>query len=151
MADVIEGSFANFKLIQSRSLMQIIIEVPIEQAESVINLLGVPQFGTEQRVAIALLKTEAKVDTPRKDAYQDLDDGPQAVVRAAILCCEEPFRIWLCGSDHAIEKDAATLLRTECGISSRSELATNPTALAAFVELENRYRDHQRYGPVPEE
>lgn len=52
------GSYSNIKLIRSRSVMQIIVEVPIEQAEAVIAAFGVPQPGHERPVAVALFHSD---------------------------------------------------------------------------------------------
>lgn len=114
------GTYADIKLIRSRSVMQIIVEVPIEQAETVIAAFGVPQPGAERPVAVALLNSgplgksidsdvafpsdsgvvtrDADRATPEPAAGK-ADGQPAAhdklVQRVAILCGEEPFQEWI--------------------------------------------------------
>ncbi len=158
MTDAIQGTYADFKLVKTRSVIQFIVEIPIERVDEVYKLFGMPNFGAEQWVAIAPLKTEAKVDTSRKDAYQEKLPGAQAVARSAILCGEPAFQDWLVDQDGGVRPEgvdpeyyAAELLRLHCEVGSRAEIATNEEALTAYLDVEHRYRDHQRYGPIPEE
>ncbi len=151
MADAIRGTYADFKLIKTRGVVQFVVEIPIENVDEVIALFGMPQYGAEQWVAVAPLKPEAEPATPtaRQDAYQDKSPGEQAVARAAILCGEVAFQTWLCGNNHSGEDFTIGVLRTRCGIKSRSEIATDEFALLTFQNMETQYRDHQRYGPMP--
>lgn len=161
-AAAISGSFADFKLIKSRSVAQLIIEIPIEQTDAALLALGgVPQPATERPVAIARLveRPEAKPD-PR-ERYAQSDEGTQAVTRAALLCSEQDFQRWIIptgkpvltkGMDHeairrAIAEAAADELRNRIDVRSRKELATDPDALARFLDLEARFKSERRYGP----
>lgn len=155
MTGAIRGTYADFKLVKTRQVAQIIIEVPLERAKEVIDLLGLPDYGAEQWVAIAPLETEA-VESRAKSAYRDKTPGEQAVARAAILCGKAAFQTWmrvraqpdqagwLDGQDH--ETCTVTRLREAIGVVSRAEIATSDTALATYLAIEGQYRDHMRFG-----
>ncbi|TJV51095.1 MAG: hypothetical protein E5Y01_16025 [Mesorhizobium sp.] len=69
--------------------------------------------------------------------------GPLAQ-RAAIMCGEKGFWRFLAETYNAKGIDsaeaAATLLRAECGVTSRSEIDHNPAAAEIFRPIESRYR-----------
>ncbi len=52
---VIEGSYADFKLVKTRGVAQLVIEIPIERAAEAVAMFGIPQPGQEIAVAIARL------------------------------------------------------------------------------------------------
>ena len=55
-ARAIQADFATWRPIQGRKVLQLIFEVPIEQTEQVLTVLGVPQTGESKWCGIALLK-----------------------------------------------------------------------------------------------
>ena len=63
----------------------------------------------------------------------------RAVIRAAILCSEPSFRIWMAGEDIS-SAAAAAMLREACGVSSRADIAKDPDALDRFIKLETEYK-----------
>jgi len=64
--------------------------------------------------------------------------GERAVIRAAILCSEPRFRIWMAGEDISTN-EAAAMLREACGVESRANIAKDPAALDRFMKLETEY------------
>lgn len=61
MSEAILATFADCKIIRTRSCIQIICEVPIEDADEALRMLGgIPQPGTERWVGIALAPKERK-------------------------------------------------------------------------------------------
>jgi hypothetical protein len=62
----------------------------------------------------------------------------RAVIRAAILCSEPRFRIWMAGEDISTN-EAAAMLREACGVASRGDIAKDPAALDKFLKLETDY------------
>lgn len=164
MTEAVRGTYSDFKVIKGRKVVQFIIEIPVEDAQEAIDLFGMPQFGAEQWVAIAPLKSgssEQQSNSPAKKTYQDKSPGGQAVSRAAILCTEKPFQDWISDRDilfsvpgssaigKSIEEFTATLLREELKIESRSEIGTHEDVHRRFVELEGKYRDFLRFGDGP--
>lgn len=58
MADLrgIEADFATWRPVQGRKVLQLVFEVPIEQTQHVLDMLGIPQSGGSKWCAIALLQ-----------------------------------------------------------------------------------------------
>jgi predicted metalloenzyme YecM len=129
-AAVTQGTFADFRLIKGRKVCQIVIEVPIEQADQALAALGgLPQPATEAWVAIARLETKEKV-TPLKP------DNTKLSFEAVMRCREQLFWKYL---DVSNENEAAEAVRRECGVSSRAGLNTNPAAAIAWRLLDGQF------------
>ena len=52
---VMQGTYSDFKIIKSRNVAQVIIEIPLEIANDFISMFGVPRPDEEIWVAIAEL------------------------------------------------------------------------------------------------
>lgn len=52
---VFEADYTDYKLIKTRSVVQVVLEVPIEQWKLVVDLLGMPLPGSNVPVAVARL------------------------------------------------------------------------------------------------
>jgi hypothetical protein len=75
-AAAFRASYADWKLIKTRSVVQIILEVPLESADAAYKVLGgMPNFGAEQWMAVARLSPEAKEQEP----VQELQTPPARV------------------------------------------------------------------------
>lgn len=148
----IDGAYADFKLVKTRSVCQLVIEIPIERAEEAIRKFGIPQPGKEVPVAIALLNIEAAAQpSPDKSAaakerYRQMPEWQKAQMRSAMLCRDRDFQVWLMGrSVMGQEWEAATLatakaLRDRLGVKSRAEIATDKTVYDAFIAVETAYK-----------
>jgi hypothetical protein len=131
----VQGSFADFKLVKTRKTAQIIIEVPIEQADQALAALGgLPQPATEAWVAIARLETKERV-VPLKP------DNTKLSFEAVQRCRDLLFWRYLCSAGWQVsnENDAAETVRLICGISSRSGLNTDPEAAMAWRRLDSQF------------
>lgn len=60
----IQATFATYKFIQSRRVMQIILEVPMEHASHVTQALGYPMPGVSTWVAVARLNINGEAYEP---------------------------------------------------------------------------------------
>ena len=143
---IIAGSFADFKIIKTRSTAQLIIEIPIEHADEALERLGgVPQSGKERPVAVARLN----LDVARELAPQasEKPKGGRLAQQAGIVCNEGAFRQFLIEQEDlsvspgraittAVVAEAIRLL---CGVDSRSELDSNPDAAARWRDIHGRY------------
>ena len=138
------GTFADFKVVKTRSTAQFVIEVPLHEADAALKALGgVPQPGIERWVGIARVregqKTQDAVDTvaPTKPRpWSTLTPREQAVIR----CGDEGFRKWVMGAGWDVP-DWQTSIRLwlldECNIESRADLNTNPEAATRWRELDS--------------
>lgn len=116
-------TYEDLKFIKTRKVFQAVFEGPIEDAAKFIDMFGAPIPGTDQWVAVVLLKdmpkedgdvegsqpNEAAPDTQsrqtdeppqgsregRDSGYHDKTAGEQAVTRAGILAKDEAFEKWM--------------------------------------------------------
>ena len=151
---VIDGSFADLKLVKTRSVCQLVIEIPIERAEEAIQKFGIPLPGQEISVAVARLQTPAEESTPDPDKssaaqtrYRTLPPMKQAAQRSAMLCTDKQFHMWLVrkfginfpmGHDHAVI--ATNWMRRYLGAESRSEIGMDDEVYRKFLALETDYK-----------
>jgi hypothetical protein len=160
--------YADWKLIKTRGQVQIVLELPIEQADAAYEVLGgMPQPSKERWFAIAALSSpqDSKpaserpqavvLDKPQsggKRSWNDLPPAQQAGIR-----CEEPMFIaflkeeratdWRETSTSADERNrAAESVRLACGVPSRSELNTNQKARVIWHQLNDQYEAWMRVG-----
>ncbi|MDJ0512777.1 MAG: hypothetical protein QNJ62_04970 [Methyloceanibacter sp.] len=159
---VIQASYHEFKMVKTRSALQLILEVPIERAEHVFQVLGFPQPGQEQPVAIALLKAGTKPqnepDKPPRRSWYDMPPSQ----RCAMLGEERAFPRYLAEVHGAVAPEhegfspqaIARWFRAYCRIQSRSELDaldSDDPSLKAFLRLETQYRQWAGLEAAPEQ
>jgi len=140
----IRGTFADFRIIKTRKLVQIIIEIPIEKADEALRTLGgIPMSDQERWVAIARIESDEKPKSV----------GERALAQAHVLCADEEFQDWFrtkfvedrpivvrdhflkAWTDGRYDEAIAVLLRWRLGIESRSELLTDETARNKLAEI----------------
>ena len=134
------GSYCDLKFIKSRSVAQVVVEIPIEQAAAFIAAFGAPEPSKECPVAIARLdmtKAAREAEKPRRK----LSELPIAQ-RAALMCDRQAFQKFLderYAYPCAKADDAAEALREMCGVKSRSELSLNVVAATNFERIEREF------------
>lgn len=168
---VIRATYSDMRPVKSRQVLQIMFEVPIEQAEKVLQTLGFPRSDTDTWCAIARLVTPEPTAAPlpaapksearsqrAKDDYALKPPAEQAVVRAARLCTEVRFQSWLeqhCAgrgittTDQPSMETTAELLRRCIGVRSRGEIKDDPAAFKRWQTVETAYK--QAFGLMAEE
>lgn len=135
-----EGTYSDFKLVKTRSVAQIVIEIPLEKASGWVEMFGLPTPNMEQWVAIAALRQQSIVKS---------DEANQAVKLAGMLCNSEEFGTFLRDVVNLPEVDPqrpetiADALRTILGITSRTEFHTNEEAMNAFYRVKGEYESWQ--------
>ena len=144
---IILATYANWRTIPSRKVLQLVFEIPIEQQQSALTILGAPSVDTAQWYAIA--KFDQKVSaggastksegpdtgvepTPPpspvaadqervRKHFSDYDRSQQA----AIKCQDDDFCSWLFNRYGAKFPDANlpdALLKAVLGITSKKQL-----------------------------
>lgn len=74
----IAGTFADFKLIKGRKVAQIVVEIPIEQADAIVAALGgLPNPAVERWVAMAPVNMEAARAASSETAEQSSNHSAQ--------------------------------------------------------------------------
>jgi hypothetical protein len=172
------GVFSDFKLIKTRSVCQLIIEVPLEQADKCLAAMGgVPLPGQERPVAVARLQTGKPASPERPEpaepdahglAERGNSDAPpkgqqwqslRPSQQAGILCADAAFQGWIAfhkkwGTGFLVHEDqrenyTADLVRDKCGVGSRSELDRNHKASGTWEQIAADFRWHQSHGDQP--
>lgn len=129
----IQASYADYRRVKGRKVLQLIFEVPLEQAPQVHEAFGEPLPDGSTWVAVARIdKTVA--DKPK---------GGKLCQRAAILCNEGAFQEFMltrmADQMHVANGDTAEALRRICGIESRKQLDHDQAAAKLFLDLAARY------------
>ena len=132
---VIQGTYADFKIVKTRNVAQMIIEIPLETAQEAINIFGVPTPSLEQWVAVAVLHS---------NVVQKNEDAVNAIKQAGMLCKSESFGRFL-QTKFVSEvlpdqpESIADGLRKVLGIKSRTEFHENDDARIAFNRIKGEY------------
>lgn len=155
----VTGTYSDIKLVKTRSVAVIMVEIPIETAGAFVAAFGMPIPGQEVHVAIARLNGSPKPEpapaasagrpatdkmewrqVPDKRAWSDLGSAQQAGMR-----CAEP-RFWKFleereGIPDPIKnaEDCALALRFILGITSRKDIAGDPAVFNAWQALDAEY------------
>lgn len=132
-------TFADFKTVKTRSVAQVVLEMPIENLQAFLAAFGVPVPGSETWVGIARLS-----GNPRPPVTQgEMSEARQAVRAAALRCDDVRFQRWMLGLEYVegADNEAATItqLRTVLGVTSRAEIGTNPEKLQAWLDLVRQF------------
>ena len=162
-APVIKADFVKPMPVPSRKVLQLTFEVPEEQADHAMAVLGgYPQSGENRWCGIALLDPTLTAEekmadrlaqkyAPELRAEPEKPKGGPLSQQAGMLCATPAFRSWLVmqpwtsewpqtGSNDAI----ADIVRWKCGINSRAEIDNNLTAAQTWKELTDAYYESQR-------
>jgi len=142
------ATYSDFKLVKTRKVVQIVLEVPVEQANIVLDVLGgMPDPSRETWVGVAPLHPDAAQPQPAsqprlagaKRDWRDLPPSQQAGIR-----CEEPTFEQFLKEEHqddwAEAQNARDAICMICGVSSRSELATNQKARVIWKQLDDQFQ-----------
>ena len=134
---VIQGTYADFRVVKTRKVLQMIIEIPIEKSEDFTRKFGLPDPSKEKWVAVAYLNDVTPME-------QD-SDASKIVKIAGILCKSPKFGEYLNNKYNSQinindPESIANMIRTVCAVGSRSEFSTNPVAQKSFVDLHTDYR-----------
>ena len=129
---VITGTYSDFKIIKTRQVAQVVIEVPLERSKDVIDKFGLPMPNEELWLAVAAIKSERATDNAR---------ASKAIQQAGIVCKDATFGVFLKNqkklsdvnpADHSTIENA---VRAITGVQSRAEWRTNEQALIAWERL----------------
>ena len=147
---VVAGTFVDLRMLRSRGVAVMTIEFPGEQYNHVLAALGGMPAPSESRwVAVALLDPNASL--PPAPPVRQVIPPPHKPVQvreprrwremkfsqqAGTLGSDPEFRAWVGAADEAA---AARFIRERCGITSRTELETNPLAAEQWLALSRAF------------
>lgn len=151
MADaaIIEADYTEWRMVKTRSSLQLIFEVPLEMQQHVMQALGVPLPNVSTPVAICRLVPAAERETRQivQGTQEPFEADPPRPPKplsqlAAMTCNEGGFHRFLAEKgDYQVKDaaDAATYVRLICGVKSRAEFDTNVHAAAKWRDLKAEY------------
>ena len=133
----IQATFADFKLVKTRKVVQWVFETPIEEADAGLEALGgLPRSDAERWVAIARLNVDsplAKVaPPPAHRAFHEL----QMTQQAALKSNDAAFADYMHADPGA---DCAQAIRYACNVKSRSEILPGTEAGEKWIGLLRGY------------
>lgn len=169
MNAVLEGSYAGLRLVKTRRVAVIEIELPIEALPKIVNVLGAPDPASEVPVAIAKLSADAaRAPSPTAEENRPSNSKPDGEAarpranpraknswertpwhelsrtkQAAIRCSDERFSEYIAARLPNLSADFTPIpeiVRSFCGVRSRAELDENQDAAARWEELDADYR-----------
>lgn len=157
--------YTDWRLIKGRKVVQVVLELPIEQADQAYRALnGMPNPAESAWVAVARLKPERQVvqDRLAKPAHDNAQPAsePEPPVRArkpvapekrlaqqaGIMCADMGFQRFLYDNhmirhygNEADEGNAACAVRMICGVESRSEILPGTSAAEKWDQLMGQF------------
>ncbi len=155
---VFEALYADWKLIKTRGVVQVVLEFDLRNEKKVYAALdGMPNPAAEVWVGVARLnlkvRSPVEKSNPAHSTTEDSEPNGGAVVtsrqppnpyakRAGILCNDVRFQKWLSERYGIIPGPdaAATKVRELCEVESRAEILPETKAAKRFDILESAYR-----------
>lgn len=140
-----KGTYADWKLVKTRGVVQIVFEVPLADSDNAYEILGgMPSYANERWFGIAAIRNSAPVvDAPedkQSKPWRELHPSAQAGIR-----CGEPL-FWAFLREEVGMKDdgsadnAASFVRDHCKVNSRAHFNTNPAAKAVWTSLDSQFQ-----------
>lgn len=156
-----QGAYADWKLVKTRGVVQVVIEVPLADADAAYEVLGgMPVAGKERWFGIAAIKSPTSLSVPPKsDEPRPVTDKPRAGAKrwgdmqpaqqAGIRCGEPLFLAFLKEERpddwHDASEDPAECVRMICRVESRS-LLNREEAAQRWQKLNDQFVAWQRVG-----
>jgi hypothetical protein len=156
-----KATYSDWKLIKTRGVVQVVMEVPLAEADAAYQILGgMPDFSQERWFGVAPLKihlVEKEMTTPSsKSSPQPTPHPPAAAKRekmhwrevqpatqAALRCDQATFWAFLREvegyPDVESPETAAVAVRHLCKVSSRAELSANHKARVLWHQLDSAF------------
>lgn len=145
------GSYADWRLVKTRAVIQVIFEVPLADADAAYDVLGgMPDNSKERWFGIAALRTPEQEAQESIQEQSDDDDGPrrnwrdvEPSAQAAMRCNQPEFWAFL-REEHkqrvTNKEDAATVVRKLCKVNSRAHFNTNHAARMVWHGFDTEYQ-----------
>ena len=133
------ATFSDFKLIKGRKVAQVVLEVPLEQADNALAALGgLPRPDAEKWVGVALM-TGPPVSEPEKPGKRRFEELPYSQ-QAALKCGDEAFQRYLAerfNSDPKWfdEETTAKHVRSMCRVRSRADIKPGTVAGTMWEDI----------------
>ncbi len=133
---IILGTFADLKTVKTRSVVQVVVEVPIEQGKQVVEAFGFPQPGAEIPVAVTRVEPVAVTEKSKRPGRPFADMPPSQ--QAGMLCTDSSFMRWA-NPDKPTHEGTRMAILNWCGISSRRQLNSEAPACRLWDAMLARF------------
>jgi hypothetical protein len=149
------ATYADWKLIKTRGVVQVVMEIPLADADAAYDVLGgMPVHGKERWFGIAAMKSPVQKEAAAKPRQISPPDAPTGGAKrnwrdipppqqAGIRCDEPAFGAYL-KENHPDEwhetGDADACLKMILRIESKTELKTDPRRMMLWHQLDNAYQ-----------
>lgn len=140
-----KATYSDWRLVKTRSVIQIVFEVPLADSDAAYEILGgMPQPSQERWFGIAALRAQEPItDFPNGKGsknWRELLPSAQAGIR-----CAEPI-FWaflkeeLKMRETGTADNAASFVRAHCKVNSRAHFNSNPVAKAVWQSLDTQFQ-----------
>lgn len=146
---IFKATFSDFKNIKTRKVLQLIFEVPAEEADAAMAVLGgVPQADKERWVAVARLNpTKGGSEATKPDKSPSERERQKWVTmppakQAAIRCNDPVFMQFvkeIKNADCAFGVSCAEAVRELCGVTSRADILEGTRAAEKWAALDREF------------
>jgi len=152
-----KATYADWKLIKTRGVVQVVMEVPVGESDAAYEILGgMPVHGKERWFGVAALKSPVQKETaakprqtsspnPTGGAKQKMDwRDMQPAAQCALRCDQPAFQAFLREIyQHSAVRDsdsAAAAVRHICGVKSRSELSADHRRRVLWKQMDDQFQ-----------
>ena len=143
----IRAAYSDLKLVKTRKVVQLIFEVPIEEADHAYKVLGgYPRPDAETWVGIAPITEEAATRAaPTADKPSRRMSDLSRAQQAGILCNDERFQAFVASyyewppGDVGDAAELASFVRNFCKVTSRAQLDSEPDRGKMWDQLRAEY------------
>lgn len=137
----IQADFADFRRVKGRKVLQLFFEIPLEQSEEALRVLGHPTVGESKWCAIALLDLSKPSAAPQAQADPTKDRRPFSSLplsqQIGIRCNEKDFQRFC---EYETVEETAQHVRLCCGVESRAFIVDGTQAAAMWLAIEQNYQ-----------
>jgi hypothetical protein len=163
----IAGTYADLRQVKSRGVWQLVVEIPAEHAERLVEMFGLPRQDEPQWLGVIRLNSSPRalipgsgLDLPSSDGVSVVPDGSRVAPkpmradepalgetktytlanRIGMTCNNPAFREWLYRAEGiGGDGDVAYYVRLYCNVKSRAEILPGTDAAARWSVLETQY------------
>lgn len=135
-AAIFDGSYADYKHIKTRKVLQIIVEIPAERAKAFFDMFGVPTGADEIPVAIAKMNMNLADASTREDEGEAFPAGQvntsaakskremTLAERIGMICQNTNFCQFVVAELQGCDlwDEVPNFVRSYCGVKSRSDI-----------------------------
>ena len=165
MTSAFKATYSDWKLIKTRGVVQVVMEVPLSEADAAYQILGgMPDFSSERWFGIAPLKNppaEKGSSKPPAEPQVDKDKHQPAAKRrqpwetllpqqqAAMRTHEPAFTEFLkevYPSEWRETSDANECLKLICGVASKKDLELKQASRVIWHQLDGEFQAWERLG-----